>query len=433
MKRVFAVISLMLIILLTSCTSNQNNRNDETNNVSNQDIASSANPIIPMPNDSPIALTPTINPTSNKTVLSNDKIDEGKDVLINSTIYQFSNDYAINLEEIPEGGKLPDVLYLGSYVNEKQQTELVDIYLLERGIDKASPDGVYYYNGKKYAEYYVDNEEKKICFVFHRSDFTDEDERYCVTMDLDHMEKIGKHTYNYDQKKDTVYEYIYDTNEEQIAYITYRYLSKVPFPFITEYQDVNNGENLNDKLLLRGQKFRLFEEMAKFDSSGKWLEYDDDILQPDMEEHYMCSYDESGNLEYITGNISLDGVDTDLDIDTLNEIKNSDESKIELRYRENGKLDSAYYQRFLGVYQGIGAAGNICYDEDGRMIYEEIYQTSGDKYNFYLYNDDEREPWATIYLDSHSYYSSMKDGIDYEYGNYYSIYYFEQDNTNDYN
>lgn len=349
-------------------------------------------------------------------------------VLINNTIYRYDG---VNFDDIPENGSLPDLIYIAPYMDEIQQTTLIKIYLQERGINKELPDDVISYNGKNIAEYYLDDKKRKICCIFHRFEYEPEDGIYCVTLNLDNMEKIGNVSFHSDQKKETFYESLYDADGKQVAQTTYRYIVNNPFPLITEYEAMNNDMKSYSDLLLRGQIFRIYEEMAEFDNYGKWLEYDGGIIQPEnMNTHYVCSYDKSGKLDHIIGNISLTDLQMSCDKETLNEFTNTDESEIKLIYRENGMLDSVVYERAPELYGSFGSAGKIYYDEEGRMIYEETYQTSGAKYRFYLYNDGEREPWASIYIDSMPYSSSSRDGIDYDYGNYYSIYYFAPDNSN---
>lgn len=140
---------------------------------------------------------------------------------------------------------------MGFNVDEKQQAEFIKSYLQERGMYKEVPDGVTHYNGKNIAEYYIDKEKRMICFVLRVLGGGSPDGRFCITMNLDDMKEIANLTYRYDEKNDTVYESLYDTNQNQAAYISYRYIPDVPFPFITEYKDVNNYKEAIGDVLFR--------------------------------------------------------------------------------------------------------------------------------------------------------------------------------------
>lgn len=397
MKRVLAVISCLFILILTSCNSNQNKWNENMNNETVSNGVSTA-----AESD-----TPKSTDTSN------------------NTIFYFDNEN-IEIEAKTKDGKLPDIIQLNFDVNETQKAAFIKTYLQEKGIYKEAPDGVSYYDGKSVAEYYMDKEKRMICFVFHTLDDMTTNGVFCVTLNLDDMKNIGNLTYRSDEEKDTVYESLYDTNGRQAADITYRYIPGVPFPLITEYEDLDSYKESIGDVLFRSQKFWLYEKMAKFDEFGKLITYDGDIYQPDsINSQSVCTYDKSGKLEKIEGSLSQSDIEKYFDKEILTEHNNADKSEIKLSYQENGKLDTVNYQRSPWIYGTTGQTGEIHYDAEGRMIYEDSYITHGTIYKFYLYNDDEINPWACISIDSMPYSESEKDGIKYEYGNYYSIYLFQ--------
>jgi hypothetical protein len=409
MKRVLVIITFLLFFITTSCACNRTRSNENIHNT---------------------AVSNTISPTD----VSN--TPKPTDV---STIYTISNFENGNIEPLEntsdpgaltKDGKLPDVLSFGFDVDEKQQAEFIKSYLQEREMYKEVPDGVSYYNGKNIAEYYIDKEKRKICFVLRVLGSAPYDGRFCITMNMDDMKEIANLTYRYDKKNDIVNESLYDINGKQAAHISYRYIPEVPFPFITEYEDVNNYKEAIGDVLYRSQKFWLYENMAKFNKSGKWIGYNTDLYEPDrLRTNYVFSYDRSDRLKKIAGRLSQTDTEKYLDKDTLTDFKDADKSEIKLSYQDNGNLDTITYFCSQWVYGTYGSDGNIHYDEEGRMIYEDAYVTHGTFYNYYFYNDDEKIPWACIYVDSMPYSGSVKDGIEYDYGQYYSIYLYEPINA----
>jgi hypothetical protein len=408
MKRVLAIITFLFIFILTSCASNPNNSNEYAHKT-------------PVSN----TISPTAAPNTTKLT----------DVPSN-TISYFENGNIEPLENtiVPEAltkdGKLPDVLFFGSDVDEQQQAEFIKSYLQERGMYKEIPDGITDYNGKNVAVYYIDKGKRKVCFILRVLGSVPSDGIFCVTINLDDMKEIATITYRYDQKNDTYYESLYDTNGKQAAHISYRCIPDVPFPLITEYEDVNNYKEAIGDVLFRSQKFWLYEKWAKFDEAGKWIGYNTDIYEPDrLNSLNVCSYDKSGKLDKIEGSLSQSDIEEYLDKETLTEFKEADKNEIKLSYQDNGNLDTIAYNRSPWIYGTYGSNGEIHYDAEGRMIYEDAYVTHGSIYNYYLYNGDEKKPWSCIYLDSMPYSGSVKDGIEYDFGQYYSIYLYQPANT----
>ncbi|MDF2542841.1 MAG: hypothetical protein K0S47_2559 [Herbinix sp.] len=396
MKRVLAVILCLFIFTTVSCSSNQDKSKENTNNSTNNNVVS------------PVAMSATPKPTDTS----------------NSTIFYIDNE-TIEIEAKTEDGKLPDFIYLGYNMDEKDRDTFIKAYLQERGIEKEEPDGVSYYNGKKITEYYRNDELRKVCFVLRPLGDSSTDGCFCVTLNMDDMKTIGNISYRSDQEKDTVNESLYDTNGKQTAQIAYRYAPYAPFPLITEFEDENNYIDTIGDVLYRSQKFWLYERLAKFDEAGKWIGYDGDIYQPDsIKSYYTCSYDSSGKLIKIEGDFSKSNIESNIDKD-LKDKNNEVKSDITLCYQQNGKLDTVKYQRSPLVYGTTDQTGEIHYDEAGRILYEDSYITHGTINKFYLYKDDERTPWACISIDSMPYGRSERDGVEFEYGNYYFIYLFQ--------
>lgn len=405
MKRVLTIIAFLFIFILTSCGTNQNKSNE---NVHNATVSN------------PISLT-TVPNTPKSTDIPRYSISYFENGNIEEPLLHTNEP-----EALTKDGKLPDIISFGFNVDKKQQAEFIKSYLQERGMYKVIPDGVTHYNGKNIAEYYIDKEKRKICFVLRVLGSVPQDERFCITINLDDMKEIANLTYSYDKEDDTVYESLYNINGMKAAHVSYRYLPDVPFPFITEYKDENNYKEAIGDVLYRSQKFWLYEKMVVLDKSGKWIGYITDIYEPDrLNSLNVCSYDKSGHLGTIEGKLSQSDIEKYLDKEILIEFKDADKSEIKFTYQDNGNLDTITYYRSQWVYGTYGNKGDIHCDEEGRMIYEDAYVTHGSYYNYYLYNGDEKKPWVCINVDSMPYSGSEKDGIEYEYGQCYSIYLYQ--------
>lgn len=393
MKRKLTIMSFlsMFIFILTSCTVNQNSLKDDRNSIALQ----ISNPAISR-------LNPTV---TEKKIL-------------------FFDNQNNNIEAKTQDGKLPDLVGLTNNVSSNR--EFAKIYLQERGINKKIPDGGAYYNGNNIAEYYMDKSKSKICFVVHLLDRLPTETIFCITLDIADTKKIGSINYSSDEKKGTAYESLYDINGKEAAHISYQYKSGLPFPIITEYTDENNYKDTFSDVFFRNQKFWLFEKTAEFDKSGRLIAYDGDIYhETDINNHYICSYDKSGNINKIDGTLSQS--DIKKYFGDYSSLKNSDkgQSKVKISYQKNGFPDTISYQRSSNIYGTTSSSGEIYYDTNGRIIYEDSYITHGNVYKFYIYNGREKTPWIYIYLDLLPNSESEMNGIKYVYGDYFSIYLFQ--------
>ncbi len=69
---------------------------------------------------------------------------------------------------------------------------------------------------------------------------------------------------------------------------------------------------------------------------------------------------------------------------------------MELTYSEDGKLKKMEYEH-SSYFHGTGdQSGTIDFDEQGRMVHNYYYVTSGCHDEFYFYHGDERKPWAVL-------------------------------------
>ncbi len=412
MKRVHIITICSLLLFLASCNSNNKKNEDINKEVINNVIS---------PTTEPDNISPTIIPY-NKSTATIPNIAKTADTSVRTI---FCLDKGFEEAATTEEGKFPDIIQI-NFDSEQQEVDFIKSYLLERGISKEVPDGMSCCGEKKVVEYYVDNENRNISFILRIKDAILFDVCFFVTLNLDDMAKVGYLTYRFDEKIDKVYECIYDMTGEQMAQIAYQYNPSIPFPLITEYEDISSYKDSIGDVLFRSQKFWIYEKMAKFDVSGKLITYENDIFEPDdIHSQSVFSYDKKCRLDKIEGTLSQSDLKNYFSEEEIAEINCADISEIDLNYQENGMLEKVIYQHAPKVYGTTGHAGRVYYDEQGRMVYESSYITHGATEYFYIYHEEEKTPWACICIDSMSYGGSEKDGYEYSYGNRYSIYLFQ--------
>jgi len=313
-----------------------------------------------------------------------------------------------------------------SFADKEQETAFVRSYLRERGIDADVPDGVTYSQAGPLLQYYSDKAKTMMCFVCHFYFDGQPTGIGCTTLYWKDLRKAGSLAYGYDSEQGADYESLYDTDGKQAAYISYQDIADNPFPFIMEYHYANNychdTGNYNGTIgdaLYKSQRFWIYKNLAEFDGSGEWTGYKGDIFRSDVpESHFDCRHDAKGRLEKIERRIQP-GQD-------LVELKQIDfPTEIQFKYQDNGRIGAVDYTCAPWIYGTTSSSGEIYYDEKGRMVYETAYITHGSQYYFYLYNGGKEMPWACFYQDCGPCDSYELNGVEYQYGDYVSVYLFQ--------
>jgi len=318
-----------------------------------------------------------------------------------------------------------------NFIDENRKESFVQSYLQEHGISANTPDGVTYAQGKPYAEYYTDKDSSEMCFIFHAYLETVAraalESITCTTVHLADLHQIGELACGSDPQQGVDYESLYNTAGNQTAYIAYKDMPGVPFPFITKYQGGSNDVIPITDMLYRRQKFWIYYDKAEFDQAGKWAGSDGDIFGggfspgPTGKYFFHCSYDAEGHLQEIDGTIQPDEGDPHPPGDNPSDFPTA----IKLIYQENGELSVVHYNRDEYIYGTNASSGEIYYDTAGRMVYETAYLTSGAQYNYYVYKGDERQPWICIRFGGMWYGGEKKYGVDCEYGIPLTVYMFQ--------
>lgn len=331
-------------------------------------------------------------------------------------------------------------------LNADQKAAYIKDYLQEQGLYKEIPDGRTFCQDMPLAEYYIDASAEKIAFVFHIwrdfpikiDDETSEpayqftDEIYCTTFFWDDARPVGSIKEEFNQEQNIYYERLYDTNGKQTANISYQYIGNLPIPFIIECKELK-AEESSENFLFRNQKFQLFEKSADFDDSGRLVSYNGNLFGPkDLKlSSYLSFYNKEGYLEKLERVTNPSDFESELD-EEINSERNEEirgrnySSILNLKYQNSGLLYKANYDHSVWLSGTTsGNYGTIYYDDKGRMVNDGYLVTHGEHFNIYVYNGEEKNPWACFSLCSRSYDDLDQEGA--SYGNDCSGYFFLSD------
>lgn len=287
--------------------------------------------------------------------------------------------------------------------------EFIKNYLEEQGIRKTDPDGIVYNRrGEPFVEYYIEESEKKYCFVVHLwgnywIDYETgvsayQDAVYCTTHTVQETDWTGTLIYNIDEENNSTRERLYDTEGLYQADVFYINKPQEPFLSVTDYWYLDSGFDAGNSVLCRGQKFCFSEMQMETDAEGRIIRYNGSHefpkdQKPWAEGEFMldayfsepCTfvYDESGRLIRIEEEL-------------MEEEGRENSGQIEYQYDRNGMLEEANYCRSSRTQGTTDSSGRIEYDEQGRMICNEYYITHGGHTDIFLYEGDAQRPWACL-------------------------------------
>lgn len=293
--------------------------------------------------------------------------------------------------------------------DENQVGIFIKNYLSSQGITREKPDGISYNRqGDPFVEYYIDEGKNQYSFVVHLwADYWIDYEKgtsryrdavYCTTYTLDKADQVGSLIYNSDAERAVRRERLYDVQGKRMADISYEYIPGVPFPFLTDYWNLNMSYDLIGTVLCRNQKTWFYKEQSQFDQSGKLIRYNGSINDDDWKEYLTypctCVYSADGLLEAVEEEMQPEDTEKgwgwwDDSVDYSGQMKVS--------YKDNGMIDAVDYIRSSYTHGTTDSSGRIEYDEDGRMIYNSFYITHGTDIRIYLYEDGSERPWACFY------------------------------------
>jgi len=317
-----------------------------------------------------------------------------------------------------------------------EMREFISYFMGMHGMNGKQPDYVTHVMGtipdvgkkKIYLECYVDENSKKICFVV----FTYVDPEYgveydiagdsrhvtCIVVPFDELENSGYMEYEYDNEIKFSKETLYGAEGNQIASVSYQCLPDIPFSVIREYEAYAELEDWRIfRLLNRSDKLRVDEDILKYDTNGKLLDYEGRLIDSlygldvlyynkshvDGRQNNIFEYDKDGRVISITeipvatafGQNYDDGWE-----------KHGYTGRVEISYSEGGSPAAVEYSFFnmKGYAEGTGV---ILYDSKGRIVYNSNFDIGVRNYEYiWFYDGDSQRPWACVNWGG-TYYSSV--------------------------
>lgn len=283
------------------------------------------------------------------------------------------------------------------YDVEKKEEALQD-YLKVQGIDRTELEISYNQQGEPLIEYYVDDSIKQYCFILHLwGDYWEDYEKgiskyqdaiLCTAYNLKEEEKLGYLLTNEVQGGKGRRQRLYDQWGNFMAEISYEQHENVPFPFITDFRNLDIQFRSMEEVMARESKLWLYAEESCFDEKGRLLSYNDPDMREDLKEYfadfYRCIYDEMGRLETF-------------------QLESENESEdyyghMDFIYDEGGGLLRIEYIQSPEGYGTWDSSGSIWFDDRGRMIGNKYYVTHGSHWNMYLYDKEVMSPIAGFYF-----------------------------------
>lgn len=276
-----------------------------------------------------------------------------------------------------------------------EENIIINNYLKQQGINKTIPDRMTYCNGYPLIKYYEDDKSGKIAFVATLP-YDDSSVKYvyCGIAYLEDLKKEGSLLYDFDQSGKLLSEKLYNNQGEEVTAISYTYNTNMPFPIITKYDNSvgEEGRFFTSDYMNTGQRFWVYDSLLEFDENDRWVKYNGDIYngfytESDIEGYNLPVYSEEGHLERI--------------VETLRGSRYQDnpdewieDGEIEFKYNSSGSLVEVVYSGFSGNHGSSGNSGSVYYDENGRVVHINTFHSSGDYHRFYLYQNNEKYPYA---------------------------------------
>jgi len=87
-------------------------------------------------------------------------------------------------------------------------------------------------------------------------------------------------------------------------------------------------------------------------------------------------------------------------------------------------LAEVNYHGFSGNHGSSGNVGYIYYDENGRIVHIDTFHSSGNYHRFYLYQDNEKYPFAIFKIGGMPYSGDEFDGYDIYFGMDSNVWFF---------
>lgn len=319
------------------------------------------------------------------------------------TMYQYTNyNFEWSREKI-------DMVMLDTWscyswdMSVEEQEGFIRQYLEERGLSYDAPVGSTSEEDYDLLWFWNDETERLALVVWSYFTYYPDGESvaesgtsvWCTSFLLEDMEEVGQ-IVRTELRENTYKEVFYDPEGEKLAGMTYTCEEGIPFAIVNAYEAEEALGWMEPFVFCRNHKFRLDEEKVLRDEEGRFGGYrgELDIWRGwgSNSCEFSCEYDEQGRLCAINdiwheyegyGDCEREG----------NEISGG----FTFTYRENGSpLELSYWHSSITGSGTWDSSGRIYYDELGRMAYSSHYITHGRHYRYYLYKNEEEQPWLIL-------------------------------------
>lgn len=256
----------------------------------------------------------------------------------------------------------------------------------EQNLNGREPDSIIYDGeGKKAAEGYIDDREGRFCFILYSGEKV-----CCAVRDLSAAKEPEYLIYTNDEDGNSVQETLYDIWGMRMAEVFLTYHEGIPFPFLTKAWNTRY-EGYHD--LCREYKTWFYEEDIEFGEEGEVVSVSNDHADTKSFFVFPChvAYHGDGRVKKIEEEIPEDRFSEE-----FLEFRENYFGDIEFKYSKAGTLKKIEYSHSPDFYGTGDSAGHVDFDEQGRMVHNNFYVTSGVHDMFYFYRGEERRPWAVL-------------------------------------
>lgn len=270
----------------------------------------------------------------------------------------------------------------------------VEQFLRDNGFDVPVPDSSFCDEEEEiYGECYVDSKGERYCFILYQDGYAE-----CTVRELGDSKGPEHLVYRRDDTGEVVQETVYDVWGMRKAEAFYRYRENIPFPFLTEGWNLEEGSD-DAVSLCRNHKTWFSEKYVEMDESGRAEALNGDGFDGADSKSFFWyrdhfSYRPDGKLDKITEEMPEEYVEQMMREypEAFAEMDEEYFGEMAFAYGREGILRKIEYRRNDWGYGTWDQVGFIEFDRQGRMVHNHYYVTHGYHKKFYFYHEDEERP-----------------------------------------
>lgn len=289
----------------------------------------------------------------------------------------------------------------------EEQEDFIRQYLEERGLSYDEPAGSTWEEDYDVLWFWDDKTERLALVIWSYFTYYPDGESeaasgtsvWCTSFLFEDMEEVGRIART-ELGENTYEEVFYDPWGEELAGMTYTCEEGIPFAMVNAYEAEEGLGWLEPFVFCRNHKFRLDEKKVLWDEEGRFAGYRGELNIWRGWGSDSCvfssEYDEQGRL------CAINDIWHEWDLEEA-VLKDASGGFI-FTYRENGSpLELSYWHSSITGSGTWDSSGRIYYDKLGRMAYSSHYITHGRHYRYYLYKNEEEQPWLILEFCSMAY------------------------------